>query len=141
MLPHLLHAPSTHVCLARPASATAGTVCDAAGCVKDEYGDSTDPMGGAGPISGDKSYICLSAPQAYKAGWAVPLANLNSTNLEDGGGFVSALCAFEGGGVARQPIACGERAVALIRALHRVPAGAARLPRFCHDLTFGSRHH
>ncbi|KAG2454724.1 hypothetical protein HYH02_000561 [Chlamydomonas schloesseri] len=64
------------------------TVCDAAGCAKDEYGDSSDPMGGAGPISGDKSYICLSAPQAYKAGWAVPLADLKSKDLEAGGGWM-----------------------------------------------------
>ncbi|KAG2439960.1 hypothetical protein HXX76_004079 [Chlamydomonas incerta] len=63
------------------------TVCDAAGCAKDEYGDSSDPMGGAGPISGDKSYICLSAPQAYKAGWAVPLADLNATLLDANSGF------------------------------------------------------
>ncbi|KAG2495317.1 hypothetical protein HYH03_006588 [Edaphochlamys debaryana] len=46
--------------------------CDAAGCVKDGYGDPSDPMGSAGPKSVNTQFVCMSAPQGYKAGWISP---------------------------------------------------------------------
>ncbi|KAG2444129.1 hypothetical protein HYH02_009069 [Chlamydomonas schloesseri] len=62
-------------------------ICDAKGCSVDEYGDPTCPMGGAGPVSYEKSFTCLAAPQAYKAGWASPLVNLNKNTIAAGSGW------------------------------------------------------
>ena len=66
-----------------------GRECDAVGCVVNEYGDSSDPMGSAGPVSFEKSFTCFSAPQAYKAGWSSPIANLNKDTVTAGSGWVS----------------------------------------------------
>ncbi|PNH09771.1 Autolysin [Tetrabaena socialis] len=48
--------------------------------VNEEYGDFTDPMGMGDPVNDpyqNKSMVCLSAPQAYKAGWVTPAFNFS----------------------------------------------------------------
>ncbi|EFJ45511.1 hypothetical protein VOLCADRAFT_94248 [Volvox carteri f. nagariensis] len=42
-------------------------------CKVVEYGDLTDPMGLGAPYDLEKNLVCMSAPQAYKAGWASPI--------------------------------------------------------------------
>ncbi|KAG2439543.1 hypothetical protein HXX76_004896 [Chlamydomonas incerta] len=64
-------------------------LCSGAGCEWwiNEYGDDSDFMGSAGPPNGNKSYVCASAPQAYKAGWASPQTELDATTITAGTGW------------------------------------------------------
>lgn len=41
----------------------------------DEYGDPTDPMGGA------TGYVCYNAPNVYKLGWATPITQLSASSM------------------------------------------------------------
>ncbi|KAG2443474.1 hypothetical protein HXX76_001828 [Chlamydomonas incerta] len=43
------------------------------GCERQPRGDPSDPIGAAAPLDAAGGLVCLSAPQAYKAGWARPL--------------------------------------------------------------------
>ncbi|KAG2436829.1 hypothetical protein HXX76_006351 [Chlamydomonas incerta] len=61
--------------------------CDAQGCLVNGYGDSTDPMGVAGPVNFEKSFTYFAAPAAYKAGWSSPLVNLNKDAIASGSGW------------------------------------------------------
>ncbi|PNH10147.1 Autolysin, partial [Tetrabaena socialis] len=63
-------------------------VCDSASCQLDQYGDLTDFMGAGGP-NDPNGLLCLSAPQAYKAGWSSPIngGEVKFTDLAIGGAF------------------------------------------------------
>ncbi|KAG2500281.1 hypothetical protein HYH03_001859 [Edaphochlamys debaryana] len=70
---------------------SARRICDGSGtCSVSEYGDPTCIMGGASPSSGFNAagaYVCMSAPQAYKAGWATPIAEVDYKALALGRTF------------------------------------------------------
>ncbi|GFR42110.1 hypothetical protein Agub_g2953 [Astrephomene gubernaculifera] len=55
-------------------------------CQEDDRGDFSDPMGKARFLDLNKTLVCLSAPQAYKTGWASPVkyGNFDINTLEEG---------------------------------------------------------
>ncbi|GIL58773.1 hypothetical protein Vafri_13750, partial [Volvox africanus] len=63
---------------------SARTICNENGCVKDEYGDPTDPMGFTWVDVREKQLVCTNAPQAYKAGWSGLVDDLNGSDLKPG---------------------------------------------------------
>ncbi|GIL97556.1 hypothetical protein Vretimale_3192 [Volvox reticuliferus] len=58
--------------------------CNENGCVRDEYGDPTDPMGFTWVDIREKQLVCTNAPQAYKAGWSGLVDQVGGPDLKTG---------------------------------------------------------
>ncbi|PNH09738.1 Autolysin, partial [Tetrabaena socialis] len=104
---------------------SARVVCDSATCQFDDYGDFTDFMGSGGPNDKD-GLLCLSAPQAYKAGWSSPVAGgeFKLTDLAvgstfDNNKFVLPAAALSDKNFLRIIVDQGGMAVSTIRTLER----------------------
>ncbi|GIL58793.1 hypothetical protein Vafri_13785 [Volvox africanus] len=65
---------------------SARLTCTWRGCTQEEYGDWSDPMGATNPRDPAKGVVCMTAPQAYKAGWASPIpgGNIRASDLPVG---------------------------------------------------------